>query len=110
MVIIIIITTVPLIGVYLIKKRKKSNFYHQMKKNAISIVAGSRGAKEAMTIQINEAYGSLPTNTGGMQTNIAYENVSKRLQSNIAYNSITGLKNDAVYDTITDIQNNIPTI
>ena len=45
-----------------------------------------------------------------MQTNIAYENVSKGLQSNIAYNSITGLKTDAVYDTITDIQNNIPTI
>ena len=45
-----------------------------------------------------------------MQTNIAYKNVSKRLQSNIAYNSITGLKTDAVYDAITDIQNNIPTI
>ena len=74
-----------------------------------SIVVGSRGAKEATTIQVNEAYGSLP-NTGDMQTNVAYGNASKGLQSNIAYNSITGLKTDAVYDTITDIQNNIPTI
>ena len=76
----------------------------------IFIVAGG-AAKDVATIQFNDAYDSLPTrsNTGDMQTNVAYENASKGLQANVAYDSIKGLRADPVYDTITSIQDNIPT-
>lgn len=61
-------------------------------------------------MHFNEAYGSLPTrsNNGGMQTNIAYEHMPRGLQANVAYRSITGLRTDAIYDTITCIQDTVP--